>query len=126
MESTDDDYYYDSFVNYQETTNDPGPWMLVGVLSYSAFCILLLPILVQVSNKRKRKRARGFHRDVQCSTTAGGEIEIVAAKEGRKTQIKSFAPVESSFESSIEPDGDMNNAENDVYHVSCLRYIYYL
>jgi hypothetical protein len=118
MESTDDDYYYDSFVNYQETTNDPGPWMLVGVLSYSVCCILLLPILVQVSNKRKRKRARSFQRNVQCSTTAGGEIEIVAAKGERKTQNKYFAPVESSLESSNEPDGDMNGTENDAYHVS--------
>ena len=42
-----DDYYDDGFANYIPTSRDPGPYMLIGVVSFAGLCILLLPIAVK-------------------------------------------------------------------------------
>jgi len=51
MVSSDDEYYYYGFDNYVPKTQDPGPWMLIGVCIYSIFCVLILPVLVIVGDR---------------------------------------------------------------------------
>lgn len=85
MESTDDDYY-DSFENYVETTNDPGPWILIGVTLYSTICLLILPVLV-----RRRKSGSGIRTQVDSdlnhshsSSTINNQIEVVISERRAK------------------------------------------
>lgn len=119
MNPTDDDYYYDSFVNYKETTNDPGPWMLIGVLSYSGFCVLLLPVLVWIHNRRM-KNPLNFQRLVHFSSTDEGEIEVVTTKGENKTRYISSVSIEPAYESNNENNGGIINADDEISNVSSL------
>lgn len=60
MVSTQDedsyDYFDDGFDNYEPKTIAPGPWMLIGVSIYSILCVVILPFLVVLGNKRDKKR----------------------------------------------------------------------
>lgn len=118
MESNDDDYYYDSFLNYKETTNDPGPWMLIGVVSYSACCVLLLPILVRVSKSRQRKRS--FLRNVQGFSSNDGEIEIVAMERNIGTRQNASTSVKPAQEKNHEINDVISIPTDEISHVSTL------
>lgn len=58
LNSGSDDYAYDDdgFEDYDAKTTEPGPWLLIAVLSYSVLCILLLPVLVVIERKRQLRR----------------------------------------------------------------------
>jgi hypothetical protein len=96
----DDDYYYDSFENYEETTTDPGPWMLVGTVSYSACCVLLLPLLVMVSKSCQRKKAPKI--------TSGRDLEMTATNSEHKTQLGNSPSADQVYESN----------KDEIYHAS--------
>jgi hypothetical protein len=117
MGPANDDYYYDSFVNYKETTNDPGPWMLIGALSYSGFCVLLLPVLVWISNRRK-KNTRNFQRLIEISSTAEGDTEVVTTNRKNKARYNSSPSIEPAYESNNESNGGVINADDEISNVS--------
>ena len=50
-----DDNYDDGFDDYVPKTHDPGPWMLIGVCTYSIFCVLILPVLVILGKRREQR-----------------------------------------------------------------------
>jgi hypothetical protein len=58
MDSITDKYYqYAGFENYEASTTDPGPWMVIGVCLYSISCVLVfLPISVFIGKKCRKLR----------------------------------------------------------------------
>ena len=54
------DYYEDdasaTFDDYIPITNDPGPWMFIGVSAYSLFCLLILPFLVICGSRHEKRK----------------------------------------------------------------------
>ena len=63
---SDDDYYYyinKGFEDYIPTTIDPGPWMLLAVTIYSIFCMIAIPITVQLCRICLRRRDIPFDID---------------------------------------------------------------
>lgn len=71
MSAEDDDYYYEGFDNYVPKTVDPGPWMLIGVSVYSLLCIIILPFLVVIGNRRERRR-------MEKKKLEGNDLELVS------------------------------------------------
>lgn len=51
-DDSDDSFTFDDYVT---KTNDPGPWIFIGVSLYSFFCLSLLPIVVMYGNRREKR-----------------------------------------------------------------------
>ncbi len=64
-----DDYYYysEGFDNYDRTSIDPGPYMMISVSLYSLLCVIVLPFIVGIAKRREEKKSKRKDRELQES-----------------------------------------------------------
>ena len=89
VSAEDDDYYYEGFDNYVPKTVDPGPWMLIGVSVYSLLCIIILPFLVVIGNRRERRR-------MEKKKLEGNDLELVSTSSSITILLPS-SPCQKSY-----------------------------
>ena len=77
-DDADDRYYETDFDNYVPKTNDPGPWLFIGVCIYSVICLAILPLVVMCGNRREKRRV---DREEWNKSEDDNEEEISESKE---------------------------------------------
>ncbi len=115
-------YYYYGFENYVPTTNDTGPWMLIGVSAYSLCCLLVLPIMVKIGKKRIKRQMRGNDTYMPSEPTSpsshdhqSNEEMVGPGIEEDEVSRKSFADEEGANEDQefSFDDGEASNVVDD-------------
>ncbi len=98
------DYYSDyyDYEGYEAKTNDPGPWMLIGVCLYSVLCVVLLPLLVMWGNRREKRRVdkEEWNRVEMSGSVEDPESTMDETKEG----IEHTDAIETEFVESRNGD----------------------
>jgi hypothetical protein len=106
MENADDYYNGNSFENYEATTYEPGPWMMIGVCLYSVMCVaVFLPLSVFVAKLcRKQKKDIKFYALKHDGTT------VLAKTEDDQGIVLSISRDDTQNE-SYDSDDDLNSID---------------
>lgn len=73
---TDDYYYYsEGFDNYDRTSIDPGPYMMISVSLYSLLCVLVLPFAVRIAKRREEKKSKKKEQQLQESAADNADSD---------------------------------------------------
>ena len=119
----DDGYTYDDYI---PKTNDPGPWILIGISIYSFMCLVVLPFLVICGNRREKKLrnreqwkhdqlAQSQNRDnlIVTETEEGFECPCHSDTQGDKVDSSNNTIKDSSVELPIHLPGQEAQLRED-------------